>query len=145
MASKDCSNTLKLLFNHPLGSDVLRAVSAQYTAKLKIFCTNVELISVTKQFGFGLNVLGQNSRQKSVRRGQGTTQIGSGTWMKPENLWQILQEKMRAKIEASIPNKKKLPYTLLVRPYRELILESLMEGKDIDLVFDDIVFEPIND
>ena len=105
----------------------------------------MELISVTKQFGFGLNVLGQNSRQKSVRRGQGTTQIGSGTWMKPENLWQILQEKMRAKIEASIPNKKKLPYTLLVRPYRELILESLMEGKDIDLVFDDIVFEPIND
>jgi len=105
----------------------------------------VELISVTKQFGFGLNVLGQNSRQKSVRRGQGTTQIGSGTWMKPENLWQILQEKMRAKIEASIPNKKKLPYSLLVRPYRELILESLMEGKDIDLVFDDIIFEPIND
>jgi len=96
----------------------------------------VELISVTKQFGFGLNVLGQNSRQKSVRRGQGTTQIGSGTWMNPENLWQILQEKMRAKIEASIPNKKKLPYTLLVRPYRELILESLMEGKDIDLIFD---------
>ena len=62
-----------------------------------------------------------------------------------QNLWQILQEKMRAKIEASIPNKKKLPYTLLVRPYRELILESLMEGKDIDLVFDDIIFEPIND
>ena len=65
--------------------------------------------------------------------------------MKLGNLWQILQEKMRAKIEASIPNKKKLPYTLLVRPYRELILESLMEGKDIDLVFDDIIFEPIND
>ena len=65
--------------------------------------------------------------------------------MKPENLWQILQEKMRAKIEASIPNKKNLPYTLLVRPYRELILESLMEGKDIDLVFDDIIFEPVDD
>ena len=89
--------------------------------------------------------MGQNSRQKSVRRGQGTTQIGSGTWMKPENLWQILQEKMRAKIEASIPNKKKLPYALLIKPYRSLILESLMEGKDLELAFNDLIFEPIED
>ena len=53
--------------------------------------------------------------------------------------------KMRAKIEASIPNKKKLPYTLLIKPYRPLIMESLMEGKDIELVFDDIIFEPTDD
>ena len=67
---------------------------------------------------------------------------------KPDEARKLMADfasKMRSKIEASIPNKKKLPYTLLVRPYRELILESLMEGKDIDLVFDDIIFEPIND
>jgi len=34
---------------------------------------NVASISVTKQFGFGLNVLGQSSREKSVRIGQGNT------------------------------------------------------------------------
>jgi len=28
-----------------------------------------------------LNVLGQSSREKSVRIGQGTTQTGNGTWM----------------------------------------------------------------
>jgi hypothetical protein len=32
---------------------------------------NAASISVTKQFGFGLNVLGQSSREKSVRIGQG--------------------------------------------------------------------------
>ena len=53
--------------------------------------------------------------------------------------------KMRAKIEASIPNKKKLPYALLIKPYRSLILESLMEGKDLELVFDDIIFDPTDD
>jgi hypothetical protein len=53
--------------------------------------------------------------------------------------------KMRSKIEASIPNKKKLPYTLLIKPYREYILESLMEGKDIGSVFDDIIFDPTDD
>jgi hypothetical protein len=52
---------------------------------------------------------------------------------------------MRSKIEASIPNKKKLPYTLLIKPYREYILESLMEGKDIGSVFDDIIFDPTDD
>ena len=52
---------------------------------------------------------------------------------------------MRAKIEASIPNKKRLPYTLLIKPYRPLIMESLMEGKDIELVFDAIIFEHTDD
>ena len=43
---------------------------------------NVALISVTKQFGFGLNVLVQSLREKSVRTGQVNTQTGNGTWMK---------------------------------------------------------------
>ena len=38
---------------------------------------NVASISVTKQFGFGLNVLGQISREKSVRIVQGTIRTGS--------------------------------------------------------------------
>ena len=42
--------------------------------------------------------------------------------------------KMRSKVEASIPNKKKLPY-----------LPPIMEGKDIELVFDEIIFEPTDD
>ena len=36
---------------------------------------NAASISVTKQFGFGLNVLGQSSREKSVRIGQGDTRV----------------------------------------------------------------------
>jgi hypothetical protein len=52
-------------------------------------------------------------------------------------------KKIRAKIEASIPNKKKLSYPLLIKPYRPLILESLMEGKDTEQVFKDLIFEPI--
>ena len=39
---------------------------------------NAASISVTKQFGFGLNVLGQSSREKSLRIRQGTTRTGSG-------------------------------------------------------------------
>lgn len=49
--------------------------------------------------------------------------------------------KMRSKVEASIPNKKKLPYPLLIKPY----LPPIMEGKDIELIFDDIIFEPTDD
>ena len=49
-------------------------------AKLKIFCTNVELISAMKLCGFGLGALGWNLRAKFERRGQGTTQIGNGIW-----------------------------------------------------------------
>jgi len=40
---------------------------------------NVVSISVTKQFGFGLNVLGQNLREKSVRIEQGNIRTGNGT------------------------------------------------------------------
>ena len=43
---------------------------------------NVELIFAMKQFGFGLSVLDQSSRERSERTEQGITQIGSGTWMK---------------------------------------------------------------
>jgi hypothetical protein len=67
---------------------------------------------------------------------------------KPDEARKLMADfarKMRAKIEASIPNKKKLSYPLLVKPYQSLIMESLMEGKDIELVFDDIIFEPIED
>jgi len=39
-------------------------------------------IFAMKQFGIGLSVLGQSSREKSVRTGQGLTQVGSGIWMK---------------------------------------------------------------
>ena len=38
-------------------------------------------IFAMKQFGFWLSVLGQSSREKSVRTELGITQIGSGTWM----------------------------------------------------------------
>ncbi len=48
----------------------------------KTSCMNAASISVTKQFGFGLNVLGQSLREKSVRIGQGNTRTGNGTWMK---------------------------------------------------------------
>ena len=67
---------------------------------------------------------------------------------KPDEARKLMADfarKMRSKIEASIPNKKKLPYTLLIKPYREYILESLMEGKDIGSVFDDIIFDPTDD
>ena len=33
-------------------------------------------------YGAGLNVLGQSSREKSVRIGQGNIRTGNGTWMK---------------------------------------------------------------
>jgi len=67
---------------------------------------------------------------------------------KPDEARKLMADfarKMRSKIEASIPNKKKLPYTLLIKPYREYILESLMEGKDIESVFDDTIFDPTDD
>jgi transposase-like protein len=40
---------------------------------------NVASISVTKQFGFGLNVLVQNLLRKFERRGRVNTQTGNGT------------------------------------------------------------------
>ena len=43
---------------------------------------NAALISVTKQFGFGLDDLGQSLREKSVRIGQSDIRTGNGTWMK---------------------------------------------------------------
>ena len=39
---------------------------------------NEVLIFAVKRSGIGLSVLGQSSREKSVRAGQGLTQIGSG-------------------------------------------------------------------
>ena len=43
---------------------------------------NAASISVTKQFGFGLNVLVQNLLRESVKIGQGNIRTGNGTWMK---------------------------------------------------------------
>jgi len=48
---------------------------------------------------------------------------------------------LRQKIEASIPNPKKLQYSKLVQPFRAPILEGLMEGKDVEDVFDDVIFD----
>ncbi len=48
---------------------------------------------------------------------------------------------MRTKIEASIPNPKKLPYVKVVQPFRDPILEGLMEGKNVEDVFDDVIFD----
>ena len=39
-------------------------------------------IFAMKQFAIELNVLGQSSREKFARTGQGPVQIGSGIWMK---------------------------------------------------------------
>jgi hypothetical protein len=67
---------------------------------------------------------------------------------KPDEARKLMADfarKMRSKIEASIPNKKKLPYSRLIKPYRPLIMEILMEGKDVEQVFNDIIFEPIDD
>jgi hypothetical protein len=65
---------------------------------------------------------------------------------KPDEARKLMAEfakKMRAKIEASTPNKKKLPYPRLMKPYQPRLMESLMEGLDIEQVFKDIIFEPI--
>ena len=56
---------------------------------------NAASISATKQFGFGLNVLVQNLREKSVGIGQGNIRTGNGTWMNlhtPNNLIYISLE-----------------------------------------------------
>jgi hypothetical protein len=67
---------------------------------------------------------------------------------KPDEARKLMADfarKMRSKIEASIPNKKKLPYSRLIKPYQPRLMESLMEGLDIEQVFNDIIFEPIDD
>jgi hypothetical protein len=67
---------------------------------------------------------------------------------KPDEARKLMADfarKMRSKIEASVPNKKKLPYSRLIKPYQPRLMESLMEGLDIEQVFNDIIFEPIDD
>tara|TARA_B110000211_G_scaffold214075_1_gene255184 strand:+ start:2068 stop:2721 length:654 start_codon:yes stop_codon:yes gene_type:complete len=48
---------------------------------------------------------------------------------------------LRDKIEAAMPNPKKLRYAKLVAPFRGPIIEGLMEGKDVEDVFSDVIFD----
>ena len=48
---------------------------------------------------------------------------------------------LKAKIKAEIPNPKKLDYVILVKPFRDPIIEGLMEGKDVEDVFNDVMFD----
>ena len=48
---------------------------------------------------------------------------------------------LQAKISSEIPNPKKLDYVILVKPFRDPIIEGLMEGKDVEEVFNDVIFD----
>lgn len=52
---------------------------------------------------------------------------------------------MRPRIEAAIPNPKKLPYVKLVMPFRDTILEDLMSGLDPQDVFENVLIDMRND
>jgi hypothetical protein len=52
---------------------------------------------------------------------------------------------MRPRIEAAIPNPKKLPYVKLVMPFRETILEDLKSGLDPQDVFENVLIDMRND
>lgn len=45
-------------------------------------------------------------------------------------------KELRAKIEAHIPNPKKLKYATLITPFADPIIESLMEGNEVEVAFD---------
>ena len=56
-------------------------------------------------------------------------------------LMAIFANDMRTRIESVIPNKNKVPYPILVRPYREPLLESIIEGKDVESTFQALIFD----
>lgn len=56
-----------------------------------------------------------------------------------------IAHEMRPRIEAAIPNPKKLPYVQLVGPYRDTILEDLMSGLDPQDVFENVLIDMRND
>lgn len=58
-----------------------------------------------------------------------------------ESIMGTYANELRNKIEAHIPNPKKLRYVTLVQPLRAPILEGLLEGKDVEDVFDDVIFD----
>lgn len=58
-----------------------------------------------------------------------------------ESIMGAYATELRSKIEASIPNPKKLKYATLVQPFRAPIVEGLMEGKDVEDVFEDVIFD----
>lgn len=55
-----------------------------------------------------------------------------------------IAQAMRPRIEAAIPNPKKLPYVQLVGPYRETILQDLMSGLDPQDVFENVLIDMRN-
>ena len=52
-------------------------------------------------------------------------------------------QKLEEKIKALVPNPKKLKYFELVTPYRQPILQDLMDGKDVEESFDDAIFDVV--
>ena len=54
-------------------------------------------------------------------------------------------QKLEEKIKALVPNPKKLKYFELVTPYRQPILQDLMDGKDVEESFDDAIFDVVTE
>lgn len=52
---------------------------------------------------------------------------------------------MRPRIEAAIPNPKKLPYAQLVGPFRATILADIMSGLDPQGVLENALIDMRND
>ena len=49
------------------------------------------------------------------------------------------------KIKALVPNPQKLKYFKLIEPFREPILQDLMDGKDVEESFDDAIFDVVTE
>ena len=49
------------------------------------------------------------------------------------------------KIKALVPNPKKLKYFELIEPFREPILQDLMDGKDVEDCFNDAIFDVVTE
>jgi len=50
-------------------------------------------------------------------------------------------KELRAIIEANVPNPNKLKYATLVTPFADPLIESLMEGNEVEVAFDNIIFD----
>ena len=49
------------------------------------------------------------------------------------------------KIKALVPNPQKLKYFELIEPFREPILQDLMDGKDVEDCFNDAIFDVLTE
>ena len=49
------------------------------------------------------------------------------------------------KIKALVPNPQKLKYVELIEPFREPILQDLMDGKDVEDCFNDAIFDVLTE